>query len=81
MPSQSEVLEYFSRQYATGNTSFISPTDVCQAFDCDKKNTMNRINRLYAYGFLDIKIVKGNGTRYDRRRFRVKEKCIDMACL
>jgi len=75
--SQYLILQYLADLRATGDDGYHLLTDICTALNMVKANgnAGRKINCLYAYGFLDIK-VNGLFGRYQNRRFRIKSKYI-----
>lgn len=68
--SQDAIFKYLSEG------DFKTVQEVSDNLNIRYIDACRKINRLYAYGFLDVKIKKGKGTRYVRRTFRVKKDCI-----
>lgn len=66
--AQNDLLEWFRRQYITGYSPFYTMEEVKKLSNLN--GDINRqIRKLYAFGYLDIKLVAGK-----RAEYRIKKK-------
>lgn len=75
MTDQTIILNWFIKQREDGNHDFFSVKLVLKCLEEEgiltNGNTRNQINRLYAYGYLDVI----NPSAW-KRRFRVRDKYV-----
>lgn len=69
--SQTEVFKWFKDKYAKGDTSFFMVSEVIKDFSNHPEGVRRCITRLYAYGYLDIKLIIGRPASY-----RIKRGCV-----
>jgi hypothetical protein len=74
---QEDVLKILIEESRKDITKWFSMIEI-ERLLIAKKYSLTRfsikVNRLYAYGFLDVIIPDGDGTLYQRRKFRPKMK-------
>ncbi len=71
--AQDELLEWFRKQYITGDKSFFTG-DECRKLITNQGYNVNgdlnrQIRKLYAFGYLDISLKAGK-----RAKYRIKKK-------
>jgi len=72
---QEDVLKILVEESRKDITKWFSMVDIEKLLKERNYPTVvfnKKINRLYAYGFLDVIIPEGKGTMYMRRKFRPK---------
>jgi hypothetical protein len=71
---QNSVFMYLKKQRETGDTSFYTIRELMCALNIKEYRAfVKKVNKLYAFGFLDCELQKGEGTAYTRRGFRIKD--------
>lgn len=72
--NQQETLNWFRNQYLSGNTCFISLKQVCDSIkDRNQKGVRRDVIKLYAWGYLEIRVIKGWF-----RTYRIRKKYLSI---
>lgn len=72
---QVEVLNFLEEKRSEGDYSFFTIGEIRDALGISHVPVWQSVNRLYAWGHLDVKVEKSRGLFGIRRRFRLKDDC------
>lgn len=75
---QGDIFHFLMVELSNGNDRFWSVGELADELGVSIITIYDKVNKLYSFGFLDIKIPLDKSVYYIKRRFRLKKKYISL---